>query len=429
MRKLEGDFYHKTKTDDLIFNRSGANRMKILIVNSLYPPYVIGGAEISSQKLAEELAKAGHEVAVLATGESDNYEQANNVKIYRRRFTNIMSFWEFKRSTPGKRLTYKLLDLYNPFNKKAIMEVLRLVNPDVIHTNTIYGITPAIWDCASSLRIPVVQTLRDYYLMCPKANLMPGKGGKCENPNIACKVFRTFHKRKSLKVSAVTAPSEFTLNRFLDDGYFENSIKQVVYNAIDYDADRFAELAELKMSMQNETMHVAYIGSFIETKGIQILLKAIEQCNGKMMFHFAGKGRLLPEIQKAAEKNGNIVIEGFLSEDKLNELMEKMDMLVCPSIWDEPFGRVIIDAYKSCVPVIGTNCGGIPELIENGVTGLIIEKNSVDSLVQALTYMDEHKLTREMVNAMEKKLRQFSLLSQREQFEKIYNKIRGGGIS
>lgn len=400
--------------------------MKILIVNSLYPPYVIGGAEISSQKLAEELAKAGHEVAVLATGEADNYEEANNVNIYRRRFSNIMSFWEFKHSTPGKRVIYKLLDLYSPFNRKAIMEVLRLVNPDVIHTNTIYGITPAIWDCASSLGIPVVQTLRDYYLMCPKANLMPRKGGKCENPHIACKMFRTFHRKKSLKVGAVTAPSEFTLNRFLENGYFGNSIKQVVYNAIDYDTDRFAKLAELKVSMQNRTMHVAYIGSFIETKGIRILLNAIERCNGKMVFHFAGKGRLLPEIQKAAEKNGNIVIEGFLSEDKLNELMERMGLLVCPSIWDEPFGRVIIDAYKSCVPVIGTNCGGIPELIENGVTGLIIEPNSVDSLVQALEYMNGHDLTKEMVDAMKRKLKQFSLLTQRKQFEEIYNRIRRG---
>lgn len=403
--------------------------MRILIVNSLYPPFVIGGAEVSSQKLAMELLRAGNEVSVLATGEVDIDEEDDGIKIYRRRFANIMSFWEFKHGISSKRLVFKLIDFYNPLNKRAIIKVLKEVNPEVIHTNTIYGITPIIWDCAFSLRIPIVQTLRDYYFMCPKANLLLKNKTVCKEPNAVCKVFRAFHRKKSLQVAAVTAPSEFTLNRFLNDGYFKNCISKVIYNAIDYNTDRFWELARYRMSSQSETMHVVYVGSFIETKGIHMLLKTIEQCHEGMVFHFAGKGRLLPEIQKTAEKVGNIIIEGFLDETGLNELMSKMDLLVCPSIWDEPFGRVIIDAYKSCVPVVGTNCGGIPELIEDRITGLIIEPNSVKSLTSALLYMKEHRLTEEMVDAMECKLKQFSLSIQREQFEKIYNEAKEiGGV-
>ena len=129
---------------------------------------------------------------------------------------------------------------------------------------------------------------------------------------------------------------------------------------------------------------------------------------------------MLKEIQKLAEENKNIMIEGFLDEEALDGLMRGMDLLVCPSIWAEPFGRVIIDAYKSCVPVIGTRCGGIPELIEDKVTGLIVEPNSAEALADAICYMKERKMTDSMVIAMENKLEEFSLEVQREQFESLY---------
>ena len=394
--------------------------MKILIVNSLYPPFIIGGAEVSSQKLAVELAGAGNEVSVLATGTENIDEELDGVKVYRRRFSNIMSFWGFKHSTMVKRLVYKIIDIYNPLNRKTAIDVIQKVSPDVIHTNTIYGISPVIWDCAYSLRIPVVQTVRDYYLMCPKANLMARNGESCETPNLVCRGSRAFHRNKSKMVSAVTAPSEYTLERFLDDGYFENSIKKVIYNAIDYDHAKFLKLAEQRMKSKRDPMHVVYVGSFIETKGIRVLLEAIHLCPDDIVFHFAGKGRLLQEIQKLAEENKNIMIEGFLDEEALDGLMRGMDLLVCPSIWAEPFGRVIIDAYKSCVPVIGTRCGGIPELIEDKVTGLIVEPNSAEALADAICYMKERKMTDSMVIAMENKLEEFSLEVQREQFESLY---------
>ena len=401
--------------------------MKILIVNSLYPPCIIGGAEVSSQKLAVELVKAGHSVSVLATGEEDMDEEIGGVKVYRRHFSNIMSFWEFKHSTPIKRLLYKIVDIYNPLNRKTIMEVIKNVTPDVIHTNTIYGISPVIWECAQSLKVPIVQTVRDYYLMCPKANLMKRDGDECNNPNMICNGFREFHRKKSNTVNAVTAPSEYTLNRFLDEGYFSDSIKRVIYNAVDYDLIRFRVLAKKHMASKRTPMHVIYVGSFIETKGIHVLLEAIKQCPEGIVFHFAGKGRLLPEIQKAAESNSNVILEGFLDEESLNRLMSEMDLLVCPSIWAEPFGRVIIDAYKSCVPVIGTRCGGIPELIQNKVTGLVIEPNSSVALADAISFMKEYKITENMVIAMENKLMDFSIENQRVQFENLYKEIIAGG--
>ena len=394
--------------------------MKILLVNSLYPPQVIGGAEVSCQKLAIELSKEGHRVFVLTTSDKDYCEEKDGVSIIYRRFGNIMSFWKFKHSTPLCRIVYKIIDVYNPYNCKVIDRVLSEIQPDVIHANTIYGITPVLWTCAKRNNIPVVQTVRDYYLMCPKANLMK-KEGNCENPRMLCKLFRAFHRCWGKNVTALTAPSQYTLDCFLEAGYFKNSLSRTIYNAINCDIERFERLAKEKLGKKSEITHIAYIGSFIETKGIDVLLEAIQKAPDNMVFHFMGKGRLQKKIENVRDQGNKIIIEGFLDEASLNSVLENMDMLVCPSVWAEPFGRVIIDGYKSCLPVIATNCGGMPELIDDGVTGRIIESFDSMAIVDAIVDIKKVGITKESIQAMREKLKKFSIEQQGKEFTKLFS--------
>lgn len=396
--------------------------MKILMVNSLYPPDVIGGAEISTYKLTEELVRTGTEVVVLTTGEKDTEEKRNETRIIYRRMKNITSFWEFKRDKKYRRLIYKIKDYYNKKNAKILSEIFDEEKPDVIHINNLYGFSPVIWECAYKAGIPVVQTLRDYYLMCPKANLMK-KGGECTSPNPLCRIFRSKYRKLSQKVIAVTAPSAYTLNRFLDDGYFSTSKSQVIYNAIDYSVDKFGELAEKRKKKTNTEKHIIYIGSLIETKGIQYLLEAVEKCPSDYYFHFAGKGKLKEEIETFSKSHPNVILEGFLTEEKLNELLLKMDMLVCPSVWAEPFGRVIIDGYKSCLPVIVTNCGGMPELVDNGKTGLIIKPRDPDAIAEAIKEVAEWRMTDERIECIGKRLEEMSIQKQGEYFKALYSSM------
>jgi len=401
--------------------------MKILIINSLYAPNIIGGAEISSQKLAEGLRAADHEVFVLATGNEDSQEILNGVSIIRRRFSNIMSFWDFKHGPTLKRILYKILDVYNPLNEKEVTKVLREIKPDVIHLNTIYGITPVVWECAAKMNIPVVQTLRDYYFMCPRANLLHRNGCECsEKINSICKMFRCFHIQKAQKINAVTAPSCYTLNRFINAGYFKNAYKQVIYNAIDFKMDRLKEMAELRLRKRSNEVHVVYIGSFIETKGIQFLLDAVKLTPNNVVFHFAGKGAMLPDIERTAKDTGRVVVEGFLNEQELLSLLEKMDLLVCPSIWAEPFGRVVIDAYKSYLPVVVTNCGGLPELVEDGITGMIIVPNDPDAIAEGIMKVARWEFTEERRKGFDRKLNEFSIETQVDKFVELYHTVTQG---
>ena len=168
-----------------------------------------------------------------------------------------------------------------------------------------------------------------------------------------------------------------------------------------------------------------YIGSFIETKGIRVLLEAIKRCPYHIVFHFAGKGRLEDSIRKMADSHKNICLHGFLKEEELNKLLSQMDILVCPSVWAEPFGRVIIDGYKACVPAIVSDIGGMPELVEDGITGLIVTPGSPDDLAQAIIAESKKKMTVKRIDAIWNKLQHFSITKQGDKFMEIYKKFGG----
>lgn len=398
--------------------------MKILIVNSLYPPHVIGGAEISTQKLVDELASRGEKVSVLTTGETDTIVEKNGVKIYYRRFHNIMPFWDFKHARIFERVLWKGLDYISLQNKEVIEEVIKIVDPDVIHLNTIYGITPYIWKVAKSNHLPIVQTLRDYNFMCPKSNLMTKGNTTCTEPKALCKIYRHGYRNLSKYVDVVTAPSRYTLNCFLKDNYFINASDYVIYNAIDFNEGDFKAIADKRLHQSKKKQkNVIFIGSFIETKGVNILLKAINNCPENIIFHFAGKGRLEDDIRALAKQHSNVIVHGFLSEKELNELLSEMDMLVCPSIWAEPFGRVIIDAYKACIPAIVSNCGGMPELIDEGLTGRIVTPGSPEELSRAIIEMSYKDINQEVVTAIWNRLQMFSIKKQGEDFCRVYKNL------
>lgn len=168
-----------------------------------------------------------------------------------------------------------------------------------------------------------------------------------------------------------------------------------------------------------------YIGSFIETKGIQVLLEAIKGCPDNIVFHFAGKGKLEDSIRRMANGHQNICLHGFLKEDELNTLLSSMDILVCPSVWAEPFGRVIIDGYKACVPAIVSDIGGMPELVDDEITGRIVIPGSSDALAQAIIAESKKKMTAKRIEAIWNKLQQFSITKQGDKFMDIYKKSGG----
>ena len=166
------------------------------------------------------------------------------------------------------------------------------------------------------------------------------------------------------------------------------------------------------------------MGSLIQVKGIQWLIESFRSLeNPDVKLYIAGKGKLEEYVKSAAKQDSRIQFVGFLGEKEVSELLEKTDVLIAPSIWEEPFGRIVLDAYKHAMPVIVSDCGALPTLVEEGRTGLVVNSKESDSLENAMRYFirNPEKIAEFSKNSA-KKIKSFSLDAQYQMFWDVYQR-------
>lgn len=400
--------------------------MRVLIINSFYAPDIRGGAEYSVKKLAEGLQGKGHTVRVLCTGDSNSEEVIDGVEVVRFRPYGAHKEKNIHDVPRWRRLLGHLLDIWNIGNLKLLSQEIDRFAPDVINTNNLYGITPIVWKIAKKKNIRLVHTIRDYYLMCPLVAMSCKKtnGEKCVHPGLGCQLHRNLNRIHSQYVDCVTAPSALTLNVLVDDGFFKNSEKKVIANATDFDIDAVKKILSVRVAEvdKREDVSFVYLGTLSEQKGIRWMIdsfKAIENKTCKL--YIAGKGDLQDYVIEETKMDNRIEFVGFLNERQVSQLLQKADVLLCPSLWEEPFGRVVLDAYKNAMPVICSNMGALPELVEDGETGFVVEARNLKQFKDRMTYYieDKKRIIKQAENGVDQ-LEKYTIEHQMIEFEKVY---------
>lgn len=347
--------------------------MKIMLINSLYPPYVIGGAERVTQALAEGLAQRGHQVSVvcLASEGQARTEQYRGVTVHRLKLSNL--YWPFGSERPGaaRRLLWHARDTHNPAMARAVGAVMDQERPEVVHTHNLAGLSTAVWGAVRARGVRLVHTLHDYYLLCPKATMYKNSRN-CETQCPDCRVFSEGRKRATTQVDAVVGVSQFILDRHLSYGCFRPAQAEVVHNAWTR-----GELPQPAPRQRTGPLRLGFLGRLSEEKGFELLLQAMRQLPpDQVSLLVAGKGTAEFEARMRSEYPlNNVEYLGFVQP---NELYKQIDVLVVPSLWNEPFGNVVFESYFYGIPVIGSNLGGIPEQIQPDLTGWIIETSTIE---------------------------------------------------
>ena len=346
--------------------------MNILIICTLYPPHVLGGAEISISLLAEGLVENGHQVSVITTGNEYSEEIRNGVKVYRLKNRNI--YWRYPQRDKSilKKSLWHLIDIYNWRYKKDVKRIVSKIKPDIINTSNLCGISSIVWDVVHKMKIPIVHTLRDYYLLCPQQTMIKGTTS-CEKQCAICKTYSIVKKEMSQKVDAVVGISNFILQHHLSFGYFKNAIrKEVISNSIDF-------VSEQNKSVTNS---LGYIGRLSPEKGIEYMIEAfLKSTNQNKKLLIAGKGNKDYEQKLRSKYESDKVV--FLGSQNQVSFFKMIDLLIVPSLWNEPFGRVVIEAYASKVPVFMASNGGLKELQVDNISWCF-DTSQVDSLVNLL---------------------------------------------
>jgi len=170
----------------------------------------------------------------------------------------------------------------------------------------------------------------------------------------------------------VLATSEKTKENLLVNGLPKNKIRVFIHWM---DQDLFRPLdrrnCKKKLGLENKFMAL-FVGRFIEKKGVRVLLDVTSKVDSDdTVFVFIGDGPLVDEIKRKALETKNIAFVESASQNSLVEYYNAADVLIVPSLYEEPLGRVILEALSCGTPVIASNVGGIPEIINSSVGVLI----------------------------------------------------------
>ena len=381
--------------------------MKILVIHSYYYPDIKGGAEYSLKKLCEGLAMRGHTLVVLCDNPNGNLnETINGVRIYRRKMRCIRSSIMFH-----MKLLRAATELINPLNWRIISDVLKIERPDIVYTNCLEHISPIAWIVAHRMKIKIVDTQRVYILLEPA-------GGKY---NFGNALWQEVNRRLSRLVDASAFISSYTMEVFVNKGFFSKASHSVIYNSIDFESNDLDKILEYRLNAPIEKpLKFIYLGNLSKHKGVDCLLKAFEKLNrGDAELHIAGEGSL--RYLFINRENEGIFFHGWLEETMLNRLLQNTHVLVCPSIWPE---RVVLDAYKQGMPVIAAKSGGLCETVVDGESGLLVKPGNVEELFDAMCRMTNDKeLYLHCCQGAGIKLKEFSLDLYLSKFEHLFREL------
>lgn len=371
--------------------------MKILQANKFF--FINGGSETVMFQERDFLLQNGHQVVDFSMQDERNLPSSNAVH-----FVGNRSY----KSKQANKLT-KLVDalsfIHSPQAVKNISKLIVESKPDIVHCHNIYHqLTPSIIGAAKKLGVPVVLTLHDYKPLCPTYNrLQQGKPcskcldgdftqvlrNKCANGSLgkSALLFVEATVQRLMgnyeKVDAYIAPSQF-MQQSIAHRVPENRIKQL-YNGIDVDSVKPSGI---------DDGYILYIGRLVPEKGVETLLKAHANSANKWPLIVAGTGPLLDVLK--AQYNHSIFV-GHLAGDALKSIIEKAAVVVVPSEWYENCPMSVLEAMAYGKPVVGSRMGGIPELVEDGKTGLLYTAGNVNELTVVLDrLMSSSTLRQEM---------------------------------
>lgn len=354
--------------------------MNLLFLVRKFPPKFLGGAEIYTFILAKTLTKRGHRVLVL-TGGTERKKEIDGVSV---KYIPELAF--------SPRLGTLLLPFYSWRLRRKIKKETGWA--DIIHAFDYESIL--LFAGSQGIKPKLVATIQDYLLISTKeaeldADFWQKIYLKLVSP------LRLFYRRKKLKeLNHLTFITEFLAQKF---NLAEDIHSEVIYNPLSPDWKR--------VSPKKETTDILYVGRLAEYKGLDILLKAIDQvAKAKpVSVKIIGENNINLWKQKAKSLGigQRIRFAGKVSYDKLREEISRTKLVVVPSLWPEPLGRAVIEGMSLGKVVIGTNHGGIPELIKNGETGFLVEPGDAKALAKKIIAVLENDNLRQKIGLAAKK--------------------------
>ncbi len=387
--------------------------MKILQVIHGYPPAYSAGSELYTQTLSHALTKR-HEVHVFTRQEHQFQAEYGNSVEQDDADPRVTLHYV---NTARGRDRYRHAEVDRVFGR-----LLDSLGPDIVHVGHLNHLSTSLIFEAREREIPVVFTLHDYWLMCPRGQFIQN------NPSNPTEVWavserqddrqcaelcysryfsgdpersenelaywtewvraRMDHVREVCEaVDMFIAPSHYLLNRFRDD--FGIPGDKLVYLDYGFDLERLAG----RHRETGERFTFGYIGTHTAAKGIQLLIEAFGRMKSdEATLRIWGRPRSdetseLMALAQGLPEPGKSGVQWMGEYNNLRivpDVFESCDAIVVPSIWAENSPLVIHEALQARVPVITADYGGMKEYVNHEVNGLLFAHRDADSLADQM---------------------------------------------
>lgn len=382
--------------------------MHILKIIHGYPTNYNAGSEVYSQSICNELSRS-HKVSVF-TREENPYSA--DFVIRHHKATANLDFY-FVNNPQGKDgYRHKLLD-------ENFGNLISQLKPDIAHVGHLNHLSTGLIDELNKQKVPIVFTLHDFWLMCPRGQFLT-RGIGSENNFQLCagqqdrkcatdcyKVYFSgrekneeqdidswstwIHQRMAetkaviAKVDLFIAPSNYLRNRFITEfGVPESKIIFLDYGfPLEY-------LTQTEKSKDKTNFTFGYIGTLIPAKGLNHLIEAFKQIEGPATLKIFGRenGQSTNALKQLASTSKNKIefLGEYINHNLANDVFAKIDCIVVPSIWAENSPLVIHEAQACKIPVITADYGGMKEFVQHKVNGLLFEHRSSHSLAKQMKF-------------------------------------------
>lgn len=356
--------------------------MKILQVHNEYQ--IPGGEEVVVAAENSMLKQYGHEVQQWIV----NNSLIQNLGVFAKAKVSLQSIWSSD--------SYSEMKTY-----------LQQHKPDIVHVhNTIPLLTPSVYAACHDSKVPVVQTLHNYKLICPGSNLYRNQR-VCESciekpfpyPALIHGCYRKDY------ISTAFAVTSLVANRAR--GTYQNDVD--IYIALtEFARQKFiegglpAEQVVVKPNFVSTHIepgthaggYALFVGRLIPQKGVKTLLQAWHLLGNTIPLKVVGRGELETLFENDLPQGVEYL--GALPREQVLDLMQNATLLVFPTEWYETFGLVVIEAFTTGLPVVASSIGGVVEIVKDGVSGWHFKPGDAEDLAHTVqvAWSDQIELQR-----------------------------------
>ena len=340
----------------------------------------------------------GGEDTVVANEKQMLEEHGHDVTLYSRNNSELKTMGKFQKL---------LLPFSTIFNLRTYREIKKIIKEkkiDIVHVhNTLNLISPSVYYASRAMKIPVVQTIHNFRLLCPGATFYRD-GHICEDcvqhglkcavkhscyrgskiQTLACVISTQIHRMTGIygKINYICL-TEFNKKKLLE-------LKQIKEEQVFVKPNFVESIGEFVPEEKRKDQFI-FAGRLDKLKGIDILLKAWKQMgeNAPKLI-VCGTGPMEEWCKEYVTENGlNVELRGFVPNEETRKLIAYSRGLILPTQWYEGFPMSIVEAFSVGTPVICSNLGNAGSVVEEGITGYKFDCKSVDKIVNAIKNADK----------------------------------------